>query len=97
MRSIFLEYSAHPPLLDAKMTDEQKSEILRKYKNEVTRLNDIVVNTIVPKVISQLQQYFDYLRDSTQQPYRMDTPQNSSISGERQYRSITQVLMGGDL
>lgn len=97
MRSIFLEYSAHPPLLDDKMSDTKRAEILAKYKNEVTRLNEIVINAVVPKVVSQLQQYVDYLRDATQQPYQMDTPKNSSIAGERQYRSITQVLIGGNL
>lgn len=97
MKSVFLEYSAHPLLLDDKMTESERYTLLQKYKNEVARLNDIVVNTVVPKLISQLQQYIDYLRDSTQQPYQTDTPQNSSISGERQYRSITQVLLGGDL
>lgn len=97
MRSIFLEYSAHPPLLDEKMSDKKRAEILSKYKSEVARINDIVINAIVPKVISQLQQYVDYLRDATQQPYQMETPNNSSISGERQYRSITQVLLGGAL
>lgn len=97
MRSIFLEYSAHPSLLDDKMSDAKRAEILAKYKSEVARLNDIVINAVVPKVISQLQQYVDYLRDANQQPYQMDTPKNSSIAGERQYRSITQVLLGGDL
>lgn len=97
MRSIFLEYSAHPPLLDDKMSAEKRNAVLQQYKTEVSRLNDIVVNHVVPKVVSQLQQYLDYLRDATQQPYQMDTPKNSSISGERQYRSITQVLLGGDL
>jgi hypothetical protein len=97
MRSIFLEYSAHPPLFDNKMSDATRALILEKYKKEVARLNDIVIYAVVPKLVSQLQQYVDYLRDSTQQPYQMDTPQNSSISGERKYRSITQVLLGGDL
>lgn len=97
MRSIFLEYNSHPLLLDDKMSETKRVEILGKYKNEVVRLNDIVINSVVPKVISQLQQYVDYLRDANQQPYQMDTPKNSSIAGERQYRSITQVLIGGDL
>jgi hypothetical protein len=96
MRSIFLEYSLHPKLIDEKMTSQEKSELITKYKNEVARLNQIVINAIVPKIISQIQQYLDYLRDASQQPYQMDKPKNESITGQKQYRSTTQVLFGGD-
>ncbi len=97
MRSIFLEYSAHPPLIDDKMSEQQKGLLMKKYTAEVARLNEIVVNAVVPKVVSQMQQYLDYLRDATQQPFYMDTPQNPSTAGQREYRSVTQVLLGGDL
>lgn len=96
MRGIFLEYSLHPKLIDEKMSDKEKSELIIKYKNEVARLNQIVINAIVPKIISQIQQYLDYLRDASQQPYHMDKPVNESITGQKQYRSTTQVLFGGD-
>jgi hypothetical protein len=97
MRSIFLEYSAHPPLIDPEMSSETKQQLYVMYTQEVSRLNEIVINAIVPKIISQLQQYLDYLRDASTQPYQTDTPQNVSIAGERQYRSVTQVLTGGEL
>jgi hypothetical protein len=98
MRSVFLEYSAHPPLIDETTMNKQQIIILqKKYTNEVHRLNDLVINAIVPKLISQLQQYLDYLRDASTQPYTMDRPTSDSISGQRQYRSITQVLTGGEL
>jgi len=96
MRSIFLEYSLHPKLIDEKMTSQEKSELIIKYKNEVARLNQIVINAIVPKIISQIQQYLDYLRDASEQPYQMDKPKNESITGQKEYRSTTQVLFGGD-
>jgi hypothetical protein len=96
MRSIFLEYSLHPKLIDEKMTSQEKSELIIKYKNEVSRLNQIVINAIVPKIISQIQQYLDYLRDASEQPYQMDKPKNESITGQKEYRSTTQVLFGGD-
>lgn len=96
MRSIFLEYSLHPPLIDEKMSDDEKQILFKKYTNEVARLNQIVISEIVPKVISQIQQYVDYLRDASQQPYHMDSPKNESVKGQRQYRSITQVLAGGE-
>ena len=95
MRSIFIEYSAHPPLFDEKMPEKERKILLTKYTNEVDRLNKIVVNEIVPKIVSQIQQYLDYLRDASQQPYYMDKPKNESVKGQKQYRSITQVLAGG--
>lgn len=97
MRSIFLEYSAHPPLIDKSMSDDTKQKLYTQYTKEVTRLNEIVINQVVPKVISQLQQYLDYLRDASTQPMQMEIPKSDSISGEREYRSITQVLTGSQL
>lgn len=97
MRSIFLEYSAHPLLIDDSMDENTKKMLYQKYKNEVKRLNDITANAIIPKLVSQLQQYVDYLRDASTQPYQVATPQNVSIAGQRDYRSITQVLLGGNL
>ena len=69
--------------------------LLEKYTKEVDRLNQIIVQEIVPKIVSQIQQYLDYLRDASQQPYYMDKPKNESVKGQKQYRSITQVLAGG--
>lgn len=97
MRSIFLEYSAHPPYIHNDMSQSAKNELYKKYTIEVDRLNQIVVNSIVPKIISQLQQYIDYLKDASTQPTQIERPQNESIAGQRQYRSITQVLIGGNL
>lgn len=97
MRSIFLEYSAHPALLDPSMTNDEKTKLLKKYTDEVTRLNEIVIQHIVPRVLTQLQQYLDYLRDASQPPSNLQRPESVSVSGTRQYRSITEVLIGGNL
>ena len=97
MRAIFLEYSLHPKLITPEMSPKERDTLLKKYTAEVSRLNTIVVNQIVPKIISQLQQYLDYLRDASEQPYYMDKPVNDSVKGQKQYRSTTQVLIGGDL
>lgn len=96
MRSIFLQYSAHPPLIDEKMSEQERQALFKKYTGEVDRLNRIVLNEILPNVVSQIQQYVDYLRDASQQPYYMDKPTNESVKGQKQYRSITQVLAGGN-
>lgn len=97
MRSIYLEYSSHPPIIDEDTPEDAKKKIMPMYTKEVQRLNEIVVNEVVPKIVSSLQQYLDYLRDSTQQPYQRNSPQNANSAGEKQYRSITQVLLGGQL
>lgn len=97
MRAIFLEYSLHPKLPDPKMSQDEQIELMAKYTKEVSRLNTILVNHIVPKIVSQVQQYVDYLKDASEQPYHMDKPQNDSVKGQRQYRSTTQVLLGGNL
>lgn len=96
MRGIFLEYSLHPKLIDESMSEEEKNQLKIKYTNEVKRLNKLVIDYIVPKVVSQMQQYLDYLKDASEQPYYMDKPQNVSIQGQKQYRSATQVLLGGN-
>jgi hypothetical protein len=97
MRAVFLEYSRHPKLITPDMSQNEKDILLMKYKMEVSRLNTIVINQVVPNIVSQLQQYIDYLKDASEQPYYMDKPQNVSIKGQKQYRSITQVLTGSDL
>jgi len=97
MRSVYLEYSSHPAIIKPEMSDKQKQELYIKYKNEVERLNQIVFNTIVPKLVSQLQQYLDYLRDVSQQPQQMERSKNDSMKGQKEYRSVTQVLTGNSI
>lgn len=96
MRGIFLEYSLHPKLIDESMSEQEINELKIKYTNEVKRLNKLVIDYIVPKVVSQMQQYIHYLKDASEQPYYMDKPQNVSVQGQKQYRSTTQVLLGGN-
>lgn len=97
MRSIFLQYSTHPPLINEKMSKEEKLQLYVKYTEEVSKLNEMVINAILPTIASQLQQYLDYLRDASEVPLQMETPTNVSIKGQREYRSVTQVLTGFDL
>lgn len=97
MRAIYLEYSSHPAIINENMSEKEKSEILNEYKKEVDRLNKLVFNNVVPKLVSQLQQYMDYLRDVSQQPIQMERPKNDSIKGQKDYRSVTQILTGNNL
>lgn len=98
MRSIYLEYSSHPPMLNDQMPEELKKQIINMYTSEVKRLNDIVIDYVFPNVLSGLQQYIAYLRDASTQPYQQNQPDSSdNITGQREYRSITQLLIGSEL
>lgn len=97
MRSIFLEYSRHPKLIDESMSENVKKQLLTQYTLEVDRLNKLVVDATVPLIISQLQQYLIYLDDASSPLRVMDKPLSTSVKGTKNYRSSTQVLLGGDL
>lgn len=97
MRSIFLQYHRHPKLLLPNMSDDEKSKLTKQYTDEVSRLNELVINDTVPRIISQLQQYMDYLKDSSSPRILMPKPENPSVSGLRNYRSVTSTLLGTNL
>ena len=92
MRSIFLSHARFPSELENISNDLVKKE----YRDEIHRLNELVINETVPDIISQLQQYKDYLRDIKTAPF-IENPQNVSIKGQREYRSVTEVLTGMEL
>jgi hypothetical protein len=94
MRSIFELYSRHPPYFDDSKGRYYNLKIVNKTINEVERLNDIVINEVVPKIISMVYQYFGYLKDVEGRRF-MESPKNVSIAGERSLRSVTDVLGAG--
>lgn len=93
MRSIFEQYSRHPPYLDESKGDNYNMKIVEKTIREVERLNDIVINEVVPKVVSMVLQFFGYLEDVNGRRF-MENPENVNIRGERNLRSVTDVLVG---
>ena len=97
MRSIFLSYSNHPELIQPNMSEEKKQSLLTKYKNEVSRLNELVINYTVPQICSQLQQYLQYLEDASSPVKPMEKPVSTNVAGTKTYRSITSVLTGSNL
>jgi hypothetical protein len=97
MRSIFLAYSKHPKLLDESMSDTERKELLIQYTNEVNRLNELVIDSTVPVIVSQLQQYLIYLSDASSPLRVMEKPLSTSVKGTKNYRSQTQVLLGSEL
>ena len=98
MRYIFLQFANHTVEYNLNFSPEQKRSYLRQNQNEVLKLNQKVLEEILPKIVSQLQQYTDYLRDISQ-PYGGNNLENkplaTSIKGEKVYRSATSVLLGG--
>lgn len=97
MRSVFLAYSQHPKLIDASMSDKERKALLAQYTDEVDRLNQIVIDTCVPLVVSQLQQYLVYLHDASSPLRVMEKPLSTSVKGTKTNRSQSQVLMGSDI
>jgi hypothetical protein len=99
MRSIYLEYLNQPMNYSEDLDENTKRLVIKETQDEILRLNNIVVNEVVPKIVSELQQYLDYLRDASQ-PYSGDVmdvkPELTSIKGQRNYRSATSVYFGGD-
>lgn len=83
MRGIYLQYSKTP-------------ENYSLYKKEIERLNGLVITYLLPDLISNIEQYLGYIRDSTQNYIPMDRGVNPSIKGERTLRSVSDVLVGDD-
>lgn len=93
MRSVFELYSRHPPYFDESKGIDYNISIVNKTKTEIDRLNQIVLNETVPKIISMLLQYFGYLKDVQGRQF-MEAPENVNIAGQRNLRSVTSVLTG---
>jgi hypothetical protein len=53
------------------------------YKEELFRLNKIVLNQVVPDIVTQLQQYDGYIRDISNNPVPISLPVNMSIVGTK--------------
>lgn len=84
MRAIYLQY--------AKVPEHQSL-----YKNEIERLNAAVVTQLLPDLVSNVKQYVGYIRDSSRTAVPLDRGMNSSIKGEKNLRSVSDVLIGDDL
>ena len=101
MRSIYLEYFHQPIDYNETLDEQTKKVAITQTQIEVKRLNELVINEIIPKIISELQQYFDYIRDASKpfggkKNFLELSPINTNIKGETVYRSITSVLLGGN-
>ena len=95
MRSMFLTYSRHPKLLTEEMSVEERQSLLKEYTVEVNRLNGLVVDEIVPIIVSQLNSYLNYLRDVNNPVRELPKAINTTIRKSSDQKSVTQVLNGG--
>lgn len=83
MRAMFLQYSKLPGDYS-------------KYKQEIDRINSLVINKTLPDIISGVKQYVGYIKDSTQNYIPISRGTNQSIAGEKTLRSVSDVLVGDD-
>ena len=87
MKSVYLQYKEHPKI---PMNEDEKNQLKEEYKNEIDKLNRIVVDISVPIILSYIKQHLAYLRD-------IQTPMfterlNKATREERLLRSTTQVM-----
>lgn len=71
MRSVFLQHSKN---LNCNFTQQIKE------------LNDIVVEAVVPGILTRVKQYIIYLRDKSQPLNPLDRPKNTNTTGTKSLR-----------
>ena len=76
MRSVFLQNSKNN--LDEFCITQQ-----------IRELNEIVVNEIAPKILSEIQQHYGYLRDSTKRMEILDNPKNTNLFSRKNNLPMT--------
>jgi hypothetical protein len=76
MRSIFFQHSKNITNKDT-------------IKAQISELNKLVVNDISPKILSQIQQHYGYLRDSTKRMEPHELPKNTNLFSRRITNSTT--------
>jgi hypothetical protein len=70
MRAMFLQYARNQPT---------------NIEEQVAELNSIVVEWAAPKIMSEIEQHFFYLRDISQMPQQMIHPMNVSSAGTKSF------------
>ena len=81
MRSIFLQHAKHQP---------------DNIKEQIRELNNLVVDDVIPGIVSEIKAYFGYLRDISQPMQIMDRPENVSSTGTRTLPSVTRTFDRGN-
>jgi hypothetical protein len=81
MRRLYLENSNNP---------DTQEEI----KNELVRLNSIVLNEVVPRILREMKNYMKYLSDIEKIREPISLPINSSITGTKLYERGPADVLG---
>lgn len=84
MKSMYLRYSNNP-------------EDSSKFRREVERLNSLVLEEVLPKVVSELKQYTKYLEDISSGLKPLPPAVNSSIKGTKGYTRGPSDVLGLDV
>lgn len=59
---------------------------------QISELNSIVIQSILPKILSNIKQYQEYLKNKGQIPLPMDRSINVNNKGIKQLRSVTDTF-----
>jgi hypothetical protein len=95
-RRVFQESGANRWVIDDQSIDELKiimrAMFLQYSQNneagiqqQITRLNNMVTNWCVPRIMSEIQHYTFYLNDITHMPQQMSLPVNMSAAGTKSF------------
>ncbi len=87
MRAMLIQYPARDPY-----SCEPKD-----VHNQIDAWNGLVITELTPHIISQVEQYYGYLKDAGTNPIPMRQSQNMSNAGTKTLRSTTDVLFGDDI
>lgn len=87
MRSSYLQHSVNPIVNDLKDPNQRTA-----MQNEINRLNAIVLDYIVPDIVSQILQYKRYLVDITQNHVPIPREINPSMKGTKEFRDLKELM-----
>ena len=97
MRKVYLTYVNEPPIIDNSMSTDMKVEIYKQNMNQIYRLNQILIDQILPRLCQEIISYVIYLNDISKVNYKNFNPIFVSSSGTQEYRSTTQALVGDNV
>lgn len=83
MRAIYLQNSNNP-------------ENTAEYTKEILRLNILVMDNVIPSIISQIDQYSNYIKDISQVATPIALPVATSITGTKIYDRGPSDVLGID-
>jgi hypothetical protein len=92
MRYIYLTYANHPEDFKKGVDISKQMKLKMKYTNEISRLNDLTIRYMLPKVITEINGQLHYINTIFNPIRVMDSPINTKITGTKEYKSVTEVL-----